>query len=188
MTSHLTTLQKAKDWLGVTDASQDGKITANIARASAMVRKYLGYDPTQQSYLDEAYDGNGAAILPLRAQPISDVSALSIDGVEIPRANSSTAFGYFFDKKVLHLRGARFSRGYQNVIVSYTAGYTQLPEDIELGCLVTIQALQTAPNFDPNLVGEAVPGVYSATYKPGGAGRLPENAISFLAPYQRVYF
>ncbi len=184
MAYNLTTLAAAKEWLNCTDTTEDSKITANIARASAMVRRWLGYDPISQTYTNQKYNGQGTLLLATTAFPITAVSSLTIDGTSISAQTSAPlGAGYFFEDRFIHLIGYGFTKGVQNVVVSYTAGHTFLPEEISIGCLMTVQALHTAGAIDPNIAGENAGG-FSASYKPN-IGVIPVGALEIMGPFKR---
>jgi hypothetical protein len=107
--------------------------------------------------ITETYDGSGSQRQFLRIRPIVSVQSLTVDGIAIPASSAVTVPGYVVDgsgKSIAirsgfggpgpgqaltvgfaFLRNRRtwsFSDGIQNVAVTYTAGYTLTPPDIEL--------------------------------------------------------
>src|SRR5260370_27933889 len=107
----------------------------------------------------ESHDGNGSARMFLRIRPIQSVQSLTIDGIAIPASTSVTVPGYVIDgsAKSIAIRsgsggpapGQRltvgfgflssprtgmwtFREGVQNVQITYTAGFTTQPLDIEM--------------------------------------------------------
>jgi hypothetical protein len=114
---------------------------------------------TPVTNISETYDGNGASRMFLRIRPIQSVLALSIDGITVPASTAVTVPGYIIDgtaKSIAirsgsggpapgqrltvgfgFLRNPRsgiwyFNEGVQNVSVTYTAGFTTEPLDIEM--------------------------------------------------------
>ena len=49
--------------------------------AMETVKEYLGYDPESQSYT-QLIKGDGGALAALQAMPITEITALNIDGIE----------------------------------------------------------------------------------------------------------
>lgn len=109
----------------------------------------------QDSYGPEWYDGHGGDRLFLRIWPIINVYALSVNGVSIPQSQSVTSPGWVIDQggRCLAMRdlGApmgpwgwnwrsrqmqpyRFARGTQNIEVSYMAGFSAVPPDVNEKC------------------------------------------------------
>ena len=68
--------------------------------------------------------------------PISAIASLYIDNILIPFATDPTQLGYMFapDRIVIN-SGYLFNRGFQNVVINYTAGYATIPLDIEQACI-----------------------------------------------------
>lgn len=174
----LTTLAKAKSWLGITDSSQDAVIRTQITVASQMIVAYLSH-PVIASEFDEFYDGNDKAILVPRYSPVLSVSSIEVDDVEIP------ATAITFTPTMIRLKARTFRRGTQNVRVAYTAGYDPVPTVVEQAVLFTIQGLRSSQSIDPNITSESVPGTYSANYRQEGAGVVPQSARTILADYVR---
>lgn len=112
---------------------------------------------TQVCSFSEWYDGAGTTRLYLRNRPIASVTLVTIDGVTIPRSTGPTVLGWVVDgrAKSIALRTGSgsapslpftawqsgpyrafnrlaFNVGIQNVNVQYSAGYAQVPFDLEL--------------------------------------------------------
>ncbi len=182
------TLAESKAWLRITTSTDDTLITRLNAAASQAIRNELGYEPTTQTYTAELYNGHGGIALMPRQSPVTAVSALTIDGISVPAAASVTGSGYRFSASKISLNGYAFNRGQDNVSLSYTAGLAGGDPKLSVivhACLVAVQAFYTSQDVDPNLAGESVPGVYSAQYAQGGAGKLPGPVLALLAPYKR---
>jgi hypothetical protein len=125
---------------------QDGDVTADTE--SPLV------EPVSYT---ETYSGNGKQQLFLRKRPIQSVASLQIGNVVIPKcpvgpAGVNTA-GWLVadDKKSLYIRSGAygftsvatfpgfgrwcFAKGLQNIFVTYSAGFTSTPPDIELAAI-----------------------------------------------------
>ena len=125
-TTDLTTLQDLKDWLSITDSSFDAQFSALISAQSAFIRRYCNSDFIQQSYT-EVRDGNGKERILLKNYPVVSVASLTIDGLSIPTRPSATAAGLVVpdpgdNAGMIMLDGYVFTRGFQNVTITYTAG------------------------------------------------------------------
>lgn len=126
----LTTLDHIKGWRNPpieTDA-QDPALRRIITAASIFVLNDLQRALLSQAYT-ETRDGDGSHVLLVDQWPVTAVSSVTVNGTAVVAATSAdpsnTGFtGYVFDKKgKLTLRGSRFTRGVQNVVVQYTAGF-----------------------------------------------------------------
>jgi hypothetical protein len=107
-----------------------------ITSVSAFVETWLNRTIPSASY-SENRNGPGGSVLPLDNFPILSVQTLSVDGLVIPPrpalgspVATGVGFGfgvgpagYVFDDGALYISGWTFNRGWQNVAVSYTAGY-----------------------------------------------------------------
>jgi hypothetical protein len=127
----LTTLANVKGWLGVTATTDDALLTRLISAASDYVQKWLNRTIAEQPYT-ETRDGTGGYVMMFANYPVSAVSSLTIDGVTIPAAGNAQGSGYLFSaNKLVLVGGYQFTRGLQNVVVSYTAGFATTPNEIE---------------------------------------------------------
>jgi hypothetical protein len=126
---------------------QDGDVTADTE--SPLVQ------PVSYS---ESYNGNGKNQLFLRKRPIQSVASLQIWNAVIPQCppgpTGINTAGWLIsdDKKSLYLRNGAygfantpmpfsgfgrwcFAKGLQNIFVTYSAGFTSTPPDIELAAI-----------------------------------------------------
>jgi hypothetical protein len=113
-----------------TDAALQGLIT----NGSAQILQYLSRAHILADAigdLTETYDGNGADRLLPHFYPIISVTAVSVDGASLPVSSAPFVPGFLFDKRRVMLRGFRFNRGLQNIVLTYTAGYTSVPLDLK---------------------------------------------------------
>jgi Phage gp6-like head-tail connector protein len=134
----LTTLADVKTWLqtGQTafPATDDALLSRLITAASQYIQIWLNRQIVSADYL-EARDGSGGHTLQFACVPVTAVLSLTVDGQAVPPASSVTAAGYTFSSTQLSVHGYRFNRGAQNVIVSYTAGYSMTPPEVAQACI-----------------------------------------------------
>jgi hypothetical protein len=115
-------------------------LTDMIVQASAIIGNFLNRNLLSQTYT-EKYSGVGMSSMMLRNWPITAVASLSIDTVAVPPSSDGVYnSGFAFDANMLNLIGYQFTRGKNNVAVTYTAGYASLPEDVEQGCIDMVMA------------------------------------------------
>lgn len=132
MSGDLTTLANVKDWLEI-EADQtddDATLSRLITAASGWLERWLNRQIRLADY-DELRDGTGAATLVLKQYPVVAIASLAIDGRAVPAAGSATAPGYRIVGRRVALNGYAFTRGIGNVAVSYSAGYAEVPPEIE---------------------------------------------------------
>lgn len=138
----LTTIEDVAGYLGIglkmagspaapdpTDATVK-LLTRLVTSASSFISTHLGRDFSQVSDYVESRNGTGGASMVFADYPVTSVGTVQIDGRVIPACTSNSSPGYLFSDTCLYLRGYRFSRGVQNVLMQYTAGYATIPPEI----------------------------------------------------------
>lgn len=166
----LTTLDQVKNWIPQMAAAGDDDDAVIQACITAwgfefLQRTGLGNqngDLLQSPFnaicsFNETYNGGGTHRLYLRNRPVRTVSALFVNGVQIPQSTAYAVRGWVVDANArsIMLRagstgfggsysqtawqagayrsfggGSRFPSGVQNINVLYTAGYSNTPADI----------------------------------------------------------
>jgi len=134
-------LSDLKAWLNINDNvnNDDAVLTNLLSAATGLIIRYLGWDLTTQAYT-QTFNGNGRDRVMLSNYPITAVSSVTIDGVAIPVAgpyggSNFLPQGYSFDENTVYLRGYWFRKDIQNVTISYTAGYEEIPFEVSQACL-----------------------------------------------------
>jgi len=136
-----------KAWLGGTwDGSEDSLLTALISQITTRMQQHMSRAIITATF-SEVYNGTDQPSLSLRQIPILSVTSVAINGVAVPLASSPVTVGYLFDDKRLYLvpgttvaptaisRGV-FTRGMQNVAVTYSAGLgASAPDDLKGACV-----------------------------------------------------
>jgi len=140
----LTTLADVKAWNNITVSTYDASLTALITAVSTAIQNGLGRQFASASYT-ETRDGQDTAGLMLANYPVTAVSSLTIDGVAIPAAVGQGA-GYIVHQFGVSLRGYSAPRGVKNVVVSYTAGYSTVPEDIGQAAINLVSLVHASRN------------------------------------------
>lgn len=137
MQGDLTTLDSVKAWIPVTNTNDDALLTSLVTRVSTFVQSWLNRTIAQQGY-SEVRNGQDMQLMLLANYPVTAVSSVVVDGIVIPARGPlgpgtfATPGGYTFDASALYLSGCyRFTRGFQNVAVSYVAGFATTPPDLE---------------------------------------------------------
>lgn len=131
----LTTLANVKQYLGIEpgDTSADALLERMINAASATIERYCGRTFLQATYTDVMH-GTGQRRMSLRNIPVTAVTSVTVGGRAIQPRQSETGQGFTFDKYCVSLTGHSFADGYDNVVISYTAGFAEVPADVDMAC------------------------------------------------------
>lgn len=195
----LTTLANLKAWipgLGTGTTPDDATLSRLITAVSLQIATYLSRPILQSQSYTDTYDGKDTTALPLANFPVTAVSSVTVDGFSIPAASpptpSAPQLGFTFTPTMLELVGGgwpfgpfyRFTRGYQNIVVAYTAGYTAGGNDLLVleqacieQCAVRYSERTRIGQKSKSLAGEVV------SYF---SGDLTPSVKLMLAPYRRV--
>ncbi|GAB7388993.1 hypothetical protein BSNK01_28310 [Bacillaceae bacterium] len=171
----LTSLDKAKRYLKIESNEHDELIQDLITAASTAIETYTSRIFVQKSYT-ELYDGKGLNYLVLRQAPIVSVSEVKIDDQTLPAED----YAFYAETGVLRRKTGFWPEGVQNIEVSYTAGYSTVPPDVEQAVILLVAAwFKTDISDFSNLINEA-----------GGIVRpeaFPSRVRALLDPYRRLY-
>lgn len=140
MTTSLATLAQVKEYIGNSaDNSDDALLTRLIGACSGIIERTCNRTFGTATYTD-THNGNGGQFMVFENRPITAVASVTVDDVAIPQSTSATMAGWVLSEVwKLSLRGHyRFTQGVQNVTVTYTAGYTTIPEDLVQSCCLLV--------------------------------------------------
>jgi hypothetical protein len=131
----LTTLANVKQYLQIEpdDTSADDLLERMIDAASVTIERYCGRTFLQANYT-EVRHGTGQRRMSVRNIPMTAVSSVTVNGRSIPARPGATGQGFTFDQYCVNLTGYDFTDGYDNVAISYTAGFAAVPADVDLAC------------------------------------------------------
>jgi hypothetical protein len=128
----LVSLAQLKAHLGVQSNDDDLLFAGLIRQISRAICATINRPFVWPRDVVNHFDGNGRASIQLRNWPVISVSSVSIDGQNVPQAQTPLGVGWLLEpgdieppggmQRIL-LRGATFSRGWQNVTIAYRAGY-----------------------------------------------------------------
>lgn len=136
----LTTLANVKAYLSppLATTADDALLSRLITAASGFIQNWLNRTIASATYTDTR-NGTGGTRLFLRNRPVTAVASVTVDGVAIPLGGPQpTTGGYLFDDSSVYLIGYSFTKGAQNVVVQYTAGYATVPFEIEQACIAFV--------------------------------------------------
>ena len=171
--------------------------TAFIKAASAAIVTFCGR-PFVSDTVTEYYNGDGSQTLTLRRYPVTTLTTITIidtdaddtdddiDGDEFRGWADDANAGIirFKPSPSTDVEFTYFPAGHENVKVAYTAGYADIPEDIQEACVQTVAWLLSANERDAGLTAEKL-GDYQYT-RESSSGLLPPVAKALLARYRNV--
>jgi uncharacterized phiE125 gp8 family phage protein len=185
MASALTDLTEAKQYLKVAVNTDDDLIQGLINACSTAIENYCRRIFLNQSY-SEFYDGNQTRYINLKNYPVSAITQVQVNGVTLDKSSYLVKN----DTGVLTRVGpypngftgvstSRFNtiwnRGDYNIKVDYTAGYTTIPDDVELACKMFVASIYKADVAN-----------FSTTFNEGfvfKADAIPVQVKLMLQPY-----
>ena len=189
----LVTLAQAYAWLGITPGSDDANLQLAISAYSQLIADFCSRTLVSASF-SEVYDGRDKPRLVLRNYPIISVSSLSIYGIPQSLATSPYGPGYTYSGRCVDLQGGDvFTRGLGNIAITYQAGFTTIPADIQMACLDWMKASYLSRTNNPALASHRA-GDTEEKFEPGGAVTklassvvpMPPTVFATLSQYQNV--
>jgi hypothetical protein len=131
--AELTTLANLKQWLRVADSTNDALLTRLVTASSEFITTWLNRDIFIQQYTS-VLDGFGGYKKVLENYPIVSVSSVTVDQMPVPLSVNG-GNGYTFNQWRVALIGYRFNQGVSNVSITYTAGFSVVPPELEQACI-----------------------------------------------------
>lgn len=129
----LTDLASVKELLGITDTSKDNLVIRKINQATRQIENYCGRRFLLSVYSQEEYAATQVDQLVLRQRPVSSFTSLEIrdSGLNYNSWETVDTKLYFVDNSagVLNLMFNAIGR-WGRFRVTYSAGYTTIPEDL----------------------------------------------------------
>lgn len=140
----LVTLANYKAYLKIGDTSQDTNLTVLQSAVEKRIKNFLNRDLESATYTDEYYTGKGTNKMVLRQYPITSVTTIKrYDGISGSSEVWTTLVALTdYDRLVLdteacyiNLDNGQFESGVDNNYkITYVAGYSSIPDDIQMAC------------------------------------------------------
>ena len=160
----LTTIQRLRDFLGQAVLTRDDALLVSLLdSASAFFEREVGRSIGLATYTDTV-DGDCSSSLMLRASPVVAVQSVNVDGVEIPPRPNWDGEGFVVQGDRVRLVGSVFSCGVSNVVVTYTAGWAVVPDDIQ-GAVCELAAMKYRQRDSIGVFSRAVVGQEQTMYQ-----------------------
>jgi len=171
----LISLADVKEGLGITDSSQDNLLTRYINQATDMIERFCnGRRFKQTTYTDEEYSGSETQYLDLKNYPVSSITKLerrTSSDYSVSDFDDIDTSDYILNQANENDYGqiyypAGFLNGIRNYRVTYVAGYSAIPNDLEEACGKLVSYLLKTANKNEGIKSETL-GRYSVTYDKG---------------------
>ncbi len=180
----LTTIAAIKTYLDISAETWDTVLASLQLGAEKRIDQHCG-DIESATYT-EYYDGLGRGRLPLAHRPITSITTLHDDLGRDYAASSLVSSGdytFYPDEGIVALDSGTLQDGTRNVKVVYVAGYSTVPDDVQLATWKLVayywnQMRQGADGIKGDRLGD-----YTATYEKVG---MPEDVLALLAPYREI--
>lgn len=166
-----------KTWLGETTSDNDEKLRSAALIASSLIESFCERDLASAAKTETLY-GNGSRWLLPRRTPITAVASCLVEGVSVPVSFEPTRIKRT-DNSIFEYQ--------QAVTLTFTAGYTKLPDDVAHATKLTAQAIYNSPAYDQNFQTENLSGVFSGSYHQFGPSNIPPAARLMLEAYRARY-
>lgn len=132
----LVSLDDVKEFKGLTTTDDDDFISNLINRYSTLFESHMNKNVLRREYT-EYYDGGGNSILFVDQYPITNISGISDDS-DWSWADTTLidadSYRVSNDNYII-FRSTTLGDYDQNVKITYTAGYKDVPEDIKHACI-----------------------------------------------------
>ncbi len=176
----LTDKAAIKAWANITNTATD-TVLDNLALAvNSWVAEYISRPTMDSQAYSSVFNGDGQPVLFMPNRPITAVASVTVNGVAIPAAPGPLEAGFAFDASRIALRGYCFAIGFQNVAITYTAGYTVIPEAIKQAA-TQLAAFLYAERTRIGKSSETMDQQTTVLIQD-----VPKDIISLLTPYQNV--
>lgn len=177
----LTTWEYAREYLGLDEDEQEF-VTQRINEASAIAERHMDR-ALYEAERTEIYDGSGRAYLLLRQWPVSEVTSVRISTAgEFDEAEEESILTLDENVGVLWTRRG-FPKGRRNVRVTYTAGFADIPADVQAAvCEIVasrMKAVRAGQIGIKSVTGDGVNTTFELT--------IPTNAQRILETYRREF-
>jgi hypothetical protein len=183
--AELVPLDRLKTYLEIaaTDTGQDVLLQDLNKRLSAWVEQYCDRRFAKATYTEQQ-DGDGTDVVVVTHWPMISVASLYDDPDRVFGAGTLIApadYVIYKDEGRIQLDGLTFSRGLQNVKVTYDAGYAEIPPDLQQAVCELI-ADRFRHKEHQGLRSLSI-GAYSVGFT---EAELPEEVRAILDSYRRI--
>lgn len=194
----IVSLEDVKTFLGIAedDTSQDNRLAPVVDAFCVYIPTYLGRILEETEFEDELYDGTGLPTLVLKNYPITEITSITVNGDDFPEVTyeerMSSIIGYYIHNanNGILMNLSIWPRGRGNILISYKAGYDEIPADIIYATLKTMEHYWALNKRSAGVLGESL-GSYSYSLATGynapeGQWYIPNEARVIFDTYRDI--
>jgi hypothetical protein len=186
VSTFFTTLSRVKTDHGIGVATWDAQLSRLIQGKSKAMQRWMNRDIVDTTYTEEVHSGTGwTDSLILHNRPVTSTETMVVKEDDVVVTASLYTSGD--DEGVVYLTDAYWTSGQRNYKVTYSAGYTAIPEDLVMACTAEVrhEFNQSQPSVTNRLGIESNADASGGgtTYVPGGF--LPAT-LEVMKSYRRL--
>jgi len=188
----LLLLSEYKEILGITGSEEDEFVELAVNETEQTIKSFLNRDLEAKDYV-EIYDGQSTNVLILDQFPINSISKIEYyDGLDPLDVEEWIEYvqGDDYDRLLnyesyITLDGIVFPEGYKNIRVTYNAGYTDIPADIQKAakklCLLYYGEVKKNKSLGKASVSEGSTFTKTTSYDLGAEDRILKSIEKYKA-------
>lgn len=175
----LCSVQNVKDFLKLDDTSRDTQIVNLIPGAQSLIEEYCRriFEKTQ---VTEYHHGGANRILIKRYPIVSNPAPIVWEDWDRGYGTDTIVDedDYFIDyDNGIFFFDYSLEKGYGSIKITYTGGYTTIPEAIKQACIELVaRKIRIGPSGDTGVIGRGMPGGTNVTFSTEEL--LPETKLA----------
>lgn len=135
--NRLTTLERVRNWVGVSTNNDDVFLSRLIDEISRFILSYIQRPSLYLNVFTDVHDGTGVRRQMLRHWPVQSVTSVTVDTIAVPAFSGMPGMGYVLEPwdgmppgrpQLVSLVGYCYERGFSNVSIVYSAGFSVTAE------------------------------------------------------------
>lgn len=204
MADNFASRSEVKQYLGIasSNTTDDSLLDALLLRTTKMIQAYTGRTLLQATYTDEKYDGDGERELLLTEYPLITLTSVydsadrdfgdedllvEDDGITNEGNYVIVRKGFVENPGIIRRIDGVWSKGDQNIKVTYVAGYSDanIPKDLVQAQIDWLSYIYR--NKDARIgIDSYRLGQYSVTYRNNSASAAQGNSVGGVLPPDEV--
>lgn len=198
----LTNLVRLKIHLGITGGSEDAALTQWLAEVEAGVQRFLLGRRLDSHTVIEYHDGPGRGTLILRQRPVTAITDVRVDAAGMG-GQSANGFGAtsvweqgvsWYARSLAEdesnpgelISGIGWPLGTGNIKVTYTAGYSVVPADVQLAVHQLVGRVREDNEHGRPVQSETLGSYSYSLLSAGDEGKEMTSARSALMKYRSI--